>query len=300
MRLLHVEGPPAISVLLFGVGLIGGAVDRALRQRWAPSVCNLPYDWHDALLRAAQTRQILSSLPPSGRIEIVWTGGGGGFGADENDMQRETAIVEELIALAESLRDRAEVAFHLTSSAGGLFEGQTHCGADTPPAPLRPYGQAKLAQERRLQNSRVARHHIYRPSSVYGVTRSKRVGLVTMLILNAMAGRVTNIFGSPHTLRDYVMADDIGRYIAGNLARAEIPPSGIHCLANGRSASIGEIIGRVREQVAHPVYLQFDSRPSNALDMSFLSSGLPAGWRPTPLGTGISLVAHRLRTQFFL
>jgi UDP-glucose 4-epimerase len=66
-------------------------------------------------------------------------------------MAQETAIVAELIAMAETLRhDGRPVDFHMMSSAGGLFESQTHCSEHSIPRPLRPYGTGKLMQERAL------------------------------------------------------------------------------------------------------------------------------------------------------
>jgi hypothetical protein len=53
-------------------------------------------------------------------------------------------------------------------------------------------------------------------------------------------------------------------------------------LASGRSASVFEVIERIRERIERPLLLQFDPHPSNVRDMSFLPSALPTDWQPTP------------------
>lgn len=303
MKVLRVGGQAGPYVLLFGLGLIGGAVDRALRLRFEAEGRDFPYDWHDAGLRQAQRADIGAALPDAGRLALVWTGGQSGFGSTDADMAQETAIVAELIAMAQTLRQAGRpVDFHMMSSAGGLFESQTHCSEHSIPRPLRPYGTGKLMQEQALaQAAGLDRRHVYRPSSVYGVTRSKRVGLVTALISNAMQGKTTRIFGNPNTLRDYVLADDIGHYLARRIVDPEPapdhPPGAMtFLLASGRSASVFEVIERIRERIERPLLLQFDPHPSNVRDMSFLPSGLPADWQPTPLASGISRIVTFLRS----
>ena len=303
MKVLRVGGDAGPCVLLFGLGLIGGAVDRALRLRFEAEGRDFPYDWHDAGLRQAQRADIGAALPDAGRLALVWTGGQSGFGSTDADMAQETAIVAELIAMAQTLRQAGRpVDFHMMSSAGGLFESQTHCSEHSIPRPLRPYGTGKLMQEQALaQAAGLDRRHVYRPSSVYGVTRSKRVGLVTALISNAMQGKTTRIFGNPNTLRDYVLADDIGHYLARRIVDPEPapdhPPGAMtFLLASGRSASVFEVIERIRERIERPLLLQFDPHPSNVRDMSFLPSALPADWQPTPLASGISRIVTFLRS----
>lgn len=145
MKVLRVGGQAGPYVLLFGLGLIGGAVDRALRLRFEAEGRDFPYDWHDAGLRQAQRADIGAALPNAGRLSLVWTGGQSGFGSTDADMAQETAIVAELIAMAQTLRhDDRPVDFHMMSSAGGLFESQTHCSEHSIPRPLRPYGTGKL------------------------------------------------------------------------------------------------------------------------------------------------------------
>ena len=57
MKLLHwtpASGGPSHVTLLFGLGLIGGAVETALRQFRDMRPVHFPYDWIDADARAQQ------------------------------------------------------------------------------------------------------------------------------------------------------------------------------------------------------------------------------------------------------
>lgn len=299
MKILQLGGSHRITVLLFGVGLIGGAVDRALRLRNQPETRLFPYDWHDAGLRQAQTIEILSALRPADRIVVVWAGGQGGFASTAAEMSQETALVAEVIAMAESLgKEGRAVDFHLLSSGGGLFESQTHCDGNSPPYPLRPYGMGKMHQEDiLLRAAGLNLRRIYRPSSVYGVTHSRRVGLITALLSNMMRGGTTRIFGNPNTLRDYVLVNDVGQYMARKIMQSGTGGAvDAFLLASGRPASVFEVIEEVRRCMDKPLLLQFDPHPSNVRDMSFLPSALPSDWRATPLNSGISRIATFFRS----
>ncbi|MBL9051147.1 MAG: NAD-dependent epimerase/dehydratase family protein [Tabrizicola sp.] len=300
MRLLRVGNRDPLTVLLFGLGLIGATIDRALRQRFETTTVDLPYSWNDPARREGEKTAIRAALPLTGRVALVWAGGQNGFGASDAEMQLETALLAEIVQFAVALGRERAVDFHMMSSAGGLFEGQTHCTTESVPHPLRPYGRGKLAQETLLLATEgLSRRVIYRPSSVYGMTQSKRIGLVTALVSNVLHGRTTRITGSPYTLRDFLLADDIGQFVAQQIVS---PPPGpdnrTHLLASGRSASVFEVIERIRSRIDRPVFLQYDSRPTNAGDMSFLPSALPPDWQATPLASGISHTLALFRSGF--
>lgn len=289
-------GGQRCRVLLFGTGLVGSAIARALRIRFQSQGEPLPYDWQDADLRRAQRDAIRGALETPDRVILVWAAGCSGFGSSAEDMACETALVAELVAFACQIkadRPATTVDAHLLSSAGGLFEGQTHCTAASLPRPLRPYGHGKLAQETLLrQATTLDGRHVHRPSTVYGAAGTGRVGLVAALIGNALKGATTRIFGSPGTLRDYVLADDIGRYVASRIGAAGTGAVSVHLLAAGRPTAVHEIIELVGRCLDLPLRLQFDPHPTNTRNMSFLPSALPAGWNRTPLATGIALLAH--------
>ena len=191
-----------------------------------------------------------------------------------------------------ALQLRGPAAFHLVSSAGGLFEGQRHVDAASLPKPLRPYGAAKLRQEGLLLGLQGVAPRIYRPASLYGTPRpSGRAGLIATLLENARLNRVTTISGDAGTLRDYVLVDDAARFIArqvhegGALSRA--------LLASGKPSSIAEVLSAVAARIGRQPYVRYTTQRSNALDMSYRASALPPGWSPADLRTGIARAAGR-------
>ncbi len=291
-------------VLAFGMGLIGSATLRAL----SPAIRRrrtIPYDWADGTARARARDAIAAQMPPRpAAVSVVWTGGRSGFGSSVSEMDEEAALLQEVLDLADALRraaPEATHAIHLASSAGGLFEGQRFCDARTEPAPMRPYGEGKLRQEEMtLARGAEAGVHVYRPSSVYGPPRSGRVGLVTALIGNALRGATTRIVGSASTLRDYVHADDVGRFIAGRVMAGQgpDPDRSPFLLARGRSATMTEVIAHVEGALDARLRLQFAAMPENARDMSFRPSALPAGWPQIDLATGIARIAGEMRSRW--
>jgi UDP-glucose 4-epimerase len=183
------------------------------------------------------------------------------------------------------------------SSAGGLFEGQVACGRAAKPAPLRPYGEGKLAQERLVRaDDSLGQRHILRPSSAYGYARGARKGLIATLIAAAVRSRPATIMGALTTQRDYVYAPDIGRFIAARVLELDPvdAPVETSLLASGRPTAVFEIIRLIESRFDAPLLLQIDPRPENARDNTFLPSGLPAGFRPTRLVEGVALTATAL------
>ena len=292
--------------VLFGTGLVGGAVERAVRQAVNPVVQKMSYDWSNAETRRQQSQHIEQAViaraagmehPQS--VAVIWAAGQSGFGSTREEMQQELETLKDVLALAERLAvalPQAVHCVHHVSSSGGLFEGQVACGPKAVPRPLRPYGFGKILQEQAvIAMSEVARRHIYRLTSVYGHNPSGRAGLIPTLMTNAIKRRPSYIQGSLSTLRDYVLAEDVGRFMARNILLPGDETTCTHLIAQGRPASIFEIVQMVKKAVNMPLHLQIDPHPSNARSMSFLPSATPGGWRPTPLPTGIALVAQDVR-----
>ncbi|MEO1362186.1 MAG: NAD-dependent epimerase/dehydratase family protein [Pseudomonadota bacterium] len=297
-------------VFLFGSGLIGAAIQQALIRNAPDAQKELfPYDWNDPVVRSQQTDDLLAAATTWARAsgsrdiplqcDVIWAAGRGGFASDSAQMQVETDLFSEVLDLARTLEARfsdAEHGQHLFSSAGGLFEGQNFISATSQPNPLRPYGEGKLAQEALLQaGGGHTRSRIYRPSSVYGASPGARLGLIGTLIVNGLAGRTTSIFGRPDTLRDYVFADDIGRFVQHQISAPEPEPAKTFLLASGRPSPMFEIIARVEDILQSPLLLRYDTSPTNALHMSFRPATQPSGWRQTAQETGIRLTEQRLR-----
>jgi len=225
----------------------------------------------------------------AGEVHHVFAAGDTGFFSSKDSCDAEfaawTTIVDEL--LMGGTPERC-LHVHLISSAGGLFEGQLNVSRSCPPAPLRPYGQLKLAQEQILLDRLGAiNSHIYRLSSVYGNPHpNHRNSLIGNLIVNSFAHRVTQVIGNLDTLRDYLPAADAARFIADRiLNRGPVDPSPV-TLASGRSASILEVL-RIIEQTTKRRPLITLAEARNAASVSFRRDSLPDGFQPTDLRTKI-------------
>lgn len=294
-------------IVLFGRGLIGDNIVTSLQSMGNTETSELPYDWDSTAARAACGEKILARLRTSGsdvhRIDFVWAAGRAGFGAGEAELATEMSAFKDVLGLAQKSMDAIPDAlhvFHHTSSAGGLFEGQRLVNVSSSPSPKRQYGVCKLQQEdmlSRLDDS--CKTLIYRPSSVYGYSaRSQRTGVISALINDNLARRMTRIFGNSDTIRDYVSATDIGRFIS---ARVQAPPGAsrtVYTLASGKPTSLYEVLQTVRSITAQPLMFRFDRQPNNSDDITFDRSILPDDWKTIDLETGIRLTLLQMRSAF--
>src|SRR5262249_31164991 len=152
--------------------------------------------------------------------------------------------------------------------------------AASKPAPLRPYGIAKLEQEQRLRElPKGTATFIYRPTSVSGYAGAQyRKGLVGTLVYDAVHQRTTRIVERPDTMRDYVCVDDVGRFIAEQVIdpRSATAPC---LLATGKPTAIAELIALVQTTLQRQLSLEYEARATNALDISVRPGSMPESWR---------------------
>lgn len=300
-------------VLLFGSGLIGGAIASTLKQA-APGAASLRLNWswpqpsNTEAQAVEDAARAAMAVREGADLTVIWAAGRSGFGSDPVDMAKEFTALERVIqttlCVGAALAPQRRAFIHI-SSAGGLFEGRVACGAGAVPAPLRSYGHGKLAQEQRVRRDEsLGRRLILRPSSVYGYTRGARRGLVPALVAAAMQQSEATIFGSLTTLRDYIYAPDIGRFVAARLLLpAQHKPAvstEICLLASARPASVFEIIRLVERYLGGALRLRVNPHPENACDNTFLPSALPEGFRPTGLQEGVAMTVGAVTRERFL
>lgn len=295
-------------VAIFGVGLVGEAIGNRLQSAHVAAIADFPFSWEDPEAWAAQFSAIAACIgglveraEGGSQIDLVWSAGRAGFAGAEEDFRQEIESFKSILAFAQSLAAlpaQPPVRFHLISSAGGLFEAQHHVSPTSIPKPLRAYGRAKLEQETLLAGlpKHVARV-VYRLSSVYGFSKGgDRLGLIGTLIQSAINNRTTPIFGKPETLRDYVFADDVGKFVAQRIA-ARGGASETLLLASGKPSSVAEVIGLIEHVLDRKLLLQFELG-DNTSSNTFAPAAGPVDWRPTPLETGVAQTAMRLRNDF--
>lgn len=293
-------------VLLFGSGIVGGAVAAALQTHMSETATQIFWPWDDAARRSLCAQAIegeLSAARPA-LVSVVWAAGRSGMGSDDDAMRTETSIVAEVLGLAERLVDTTgAVHVHQVSSAGGLFDGTCHVGRDSVAIPTRPYGVWKLQQEVLLADAAARtpglRPHVYRPSTVYGFRPGARRGLIPVLVINGLAGRTSVIAGRADTVRDYIGADVVGRFIAGRVLCEAEPTGHPMLLASGRPAPIGEIVAEIEQVLGVRLLLRYEPHPSNGGNMSFRRSAIPAELAPVDIRSGIRRVAQTVKTHAF-
>jgi UDP-glucose 4-epimerase len=288
------------AAILFGTGLVGQGILAQMTRQDGVTATELPYDWADEGKRRFQLRQIGRILTTTEieKVDFIWAAGRSGFTSSADELQQETLLVEEIVNFSRTLPFYVD--WHLFSSAGGLFEGQVLVDLWTKPLPRRAYGNGKFAQERLLLQQleyapNIISVSIYRPSSVIGFSSKGRRNLVSALIFNALRGRETTISGSPHTLRDFISASDIGRFVVKRLQAAKSPGAATFLLASGRPTSIATIMQLVDQLTPQPLFVRFDPRPLNALPMSFRPSSIPSDLKLTNLELAVSETFHAIR-----
>ncbi|WP_124054150.1 NAD-dependent epimerase/dehydratase family protein [Arcanobacterium ihumii] len=260
-------------ILVVGAGgLLGRALVKSARNQNKKLVIarNLPWNNSSQVLEKLNTilsnafadqRNSASHTPNTGIPEslnkawtLIWCAGAGTTGTTAADLNKETELFHDFIELlhhnfSAQLKD---LTFFYASSAGGLYAGSSNppFTEQTPPAPLAPYGFAKLACENAVSSltNDGATVAIGRIANLYGPGQdiSKPQGLVSQLCLSYHKGTFNKIFVSLDTLRDYIYTDDAATLIFRFIEAAHHNAPGkksIKIIGSGYSLSIAELIG---------------------------------------------------------
>lgn len=299
MKIYRSESSIRALVLVFGTGLIGSATARSLERRGCKLDSSPVSHWQDATSRKRQYRELASTIDTQvsanqDEIHLVWSAGSGSFASDAAELRDERHAFEDTLELFETLAGKGRSYFHFVSSAGGLFEGQILVDESASPRPLRPYGEMKLQQEAQLGRS-AARcgglARIFRPSTVYGAHDFRhRAGLISHLMWNAINNRPTTLEANVDALRDYVLVDDVGDYLAGQVLAGSHEAGQVRYLVTGKPSSIFEVVNRVQRMLAKKVLFQYSDRHRNDANITFRSRLMPADWHPTGLEEGLRMV----------
>ncbi len=265
--------------LIFGVGLVGAWVAEGVRLLPGSQLVEdrfISTRW-DALAASLEEIRGLKG----DRVRVFWCAGKAGFASDQAQCDLELRSFETVLRWAEQLDMPFE--FHLASSAGGLHEGQLLVNSPAEVITTRPYAALKLAQEHALQNSSVEHQFIYRLSSVYGVpVPERRLGLISTLVINALRRKPTLITAEASTLRDFVSAQDAGRFMA-----QEEKAEGLHYLVSGHPLSIWSLQLAVERALRRPVAVVYSVKKDNVASTSFLPSMRPPHWEASSVESNL-------------
>lgn len=287
-------------ILVFGLGLLGQAILQALSRDGITGISRIPFSWADADDQDRDAQLVLRrtqecAIGDVTRIDIVWSAGRAGFFASDVELENELRCFQKVVSLAVALETelrRADLVFHFVSSAGGIFEGQ-NVTVGTKPVALRPYASTKLREERDLVGSPLSGCKlIYRPSSVYGLgAPGTRKGLINTLIEKTVLYQPALLVGRPETLRDYVLATDVGGYIS-RMINQPVLEDKVVLLASGKPTMLFEIVARLAKIMRRKVFHRYLSDSMNIADTTFDPSVLPEDWHATDLETGMRQTAR--------
>jgi UDP-glucose 4-epimerase len=276
---------------LFGAGLIGSALLTRARELGAAASASMAWDWSaDAARRQCLIAEAARRLAGTDRLDLIWSAGRAGFGADARACEHELANFAAIVELCDRLRTNRPqrlVLLHLVSSAGGVYEGSGEVGPGTPVAPLRPYGELKLAQEKlacsRLGKDGVA---IYRPSAVFGWTRHGRRGLIMTLLANGLVYQVTTIVGRADSTRDFLWVRDLADWMMRGL-RDPVRPGRCWVLAAGRSRSLAEVSHAVEQTLGRRLYVQYRIDPREPRRLAYHPAIIAPGLHSNELSVAL-------------
>jgi UDP-glucose 4-epimerase len=293
------------AVWVVGRGLLGGAVVRAAVRRGVTVADIPPLPWgRPAELDATVAAGIRTLLDlDADNWSIVWAAGGSSVASGADATSRESAeFARVTAALAAQLMDSARPGtLFLASSVGAVYGGATDppFTEATPPAPISPYGELKLAMEvtaadfARSTGTRVV---IGRISNLYGPGQNldKAQGLISTLLVSRFGGDPAQIYVPLQTVRDYLFVDDCAELVLDCLERASGEPSAMvvtKIFGSDQPVDISSLLAYLRYVSRALPAVTIGSRPSTrlqALDLRVRSEVWPELDRRerTPLAAG--------------
>ena len=295
-------------ILILGSGLTGKAIYGELSNRFRPIIHPVTIDWGQDESKGLQnvfhefSRVISKSYEKyivEPKVHVIWAAGSSNYFSTEVETKNELEFFVDCLKRTTNLviallNDLAN--FHLLSSIGGLFPDGNLVSTGTTPSPMQPYGHLKLFEEKILSryNSTIT-SFVYRLSSVYGFVKPlQRKGLIQTFIENSVLNRTTLIFGSTHTLRDFVWAPDVARFVVRSIEHGQ-PPDGPILLASGKSETIENIKRLIEFALRRKLYSQYAYKTTNYTDICVSADALPDGWTPSYVTTNIPQIVANYR-----
>jgi UDP-glucose 4-epimerase len=289
-------------VLLGGGGIFGSAL-RAVLVRRGVTPARLAPPWHDTdAVVAAVHEQLPPVLLDDGPVSVLWAAGVGHVGATPTSLRTETAALEAVCSVVQSLpgERRRAVRVLFASSAGALFAG---CGREvvterSAPQPVSPYGHVKLTQERLLADlvdrtgcSAV----ICRITNLYGLADGRVTprGLVSTAVRATRLRQPMTVYVSPDTRRDYVFSNDAA---AVALHHVETAPAGLTTtlVRDGATHTVAGVLAIVGSVSGRRVPATYAERPETRLQPPVLRftppHQRPDGVRRTPMEAAVHLM----------
>ena len=301
-------------------GLLGSAIVAELKRRgqgiWTPPEA---LRWNDdasidqaMASTSAQFARQVGQRPWA----VLWCAGAGVVGTSEMQLKRETSLLQTFLdRVGRELQAGTcgPGTVFLSSSAGGLYAGSSPAPftEESRPAPLSPYGWAKLEQES-LAREWADRHGLSllvgRMSNLYGPGQdlSKNQGLITQICRRTIARQPLILYVPLDTIRDYLFVSDAASMILEGMddlavesARTGVSISEVKVLASQESLTVGGVLAEVRRVIKRPVSVVMAHSPNSRFQVRDLRmrSVIRTDWdrRPkTTIGAGIRTVIDEI------
>ncbi len=303
-------GPsPRLAWVVGAGGLLGSAVRRRLLAL-GREVRTTTVPWEDPAAALTALRADASRLPTSG-WEVYWCAGAGVVGSTAEALDAEVALLADFLG-AWDVEPSGPKGLFLASSAGGVYAGST--GAPftehTEPAPISPYGHAKLRSEE-VATGFAARTGtallVGRLSNLYGPGQdiSKPQGLISQLCRAQLDRQPLSIYVSLDTLRDYLYVDDAAAMAVAGLD--QVTDRGVRALkvlASERSTTIASVLGDLRRITRRRPPVVLGTSPGakyQVHDLRVRSVAWPpsSGMARTPMVAGIAATLDSLHGARF-
>lgn len=282
------NSPESGVCVVLGLGLVGNSIANLFGQ-YLLEIERDNVDWKNSTECAEKIISSTKNNSGDERLELVWAAGHGGFSATADQMNIEVRFYTDVLKKLQHFYGE-NLKVNLISSAGGIYENSAHVTEPDAISAVRPYAEAKLAQEHLLSDLNI-RHRIYRASSVYGLG-GNRAGLISSLLQGAITGTEVRIFAQQNTMRDYIFNRDIARVIAQDIVSNAA--DGTFILASGRAVSINMLLNMVARISRRRVKAYYQSDASNENDISFAKNVIKRPLNSTSLEEGIALMHKQL------
>lgn len=277
---------PATLVVGAG-GFLGGAAHRAIAATGgAVAAARVPWDDEDGAV-SALVDAVRAVRSGDGPWRLLWCAGTGVVATGAEVFAEEQRLIARVLEATRDDRSGPGTVF-FASSAGAVYAGSDAPPFDetTEPAPLAPYGHAKLAAEAQFHDwaaATGARLLVGRISNLYGpgANLRKPQGLVSQLTLAHLEGRPSSIYVPMTTTRDYLYIDDAVAMVLETLDLVDQDPAGTtvtKVIASGQPATIADVIDAVEGALGTGLDVREGADPSatfQGLDLRMRSTVLP-------------------------
>lgn len=236
-------------------GLLGRALSRELTSRGL-DLARPQIRWTRPEAKS-DLEHTFHTLTASGEPwSVFWSAGVGVTQTPQHAFDEEVDVFSAFAEFMASSNTAGTGTVFFASSAGATYAGAVRppFTESTAPAPLTPYGRAKLALERaavKLTDAGI-RVAIGRIANLYGPGQNltKPQGLISQLCLSLVTNRPLGVYVPMDTLRDYIYVRDAAAVIADftQAVGAREPGSAAvtKIVASGHAISVAKVLGELR------------------------------------------------------